>query len=338
MAYTGYQKCKYCYWWKEHKQCMKTLATDTCEDYKHYDETCGNCKHYRKHKKCLDVAEWDTCDRFESKSPDESCKNCRLFGKKRCPKRSRDPHGTCESFTPARVKTDDEIIDEILLADEPDTKKPVPRKTRDDDDEEETALAPMDRSQLANHSTIKKMIHSGMRPDEMAKALGVQLNSTENIENLNRSPDAILKQGLHTALGLLQLAELNYKKSDGKATQLQALNMTLGTVRDLVKDLQTFQDPVKFYYQLEENLIQEAAKRYLQVLTTEIDELRRKTNELVPEHKRSVVNKVFIDFFNGVSTSLRGQYLDLRKELAILLGVQNRIEELDMDGRPGGQE
>jgi uncharacterized phage-like protein YoqJ len=292
------QVCAECYWWKEHASCRKTEPTDSCKDFKDRKSTCGTCKFFRKKVKCENVSEWDTCNYWEIGELYAVCNTC--LKEESCTE-SQKQKGTCDNWQPKAVK----------------------KETAEKHEKQKKDQAP-------TTSRIKDMIQQGMNPQEIADALGIKLACTEVVVDLKTSPDSILKSNLVTTLNLLQLAELNYKQYM-TATNLSAVNETISTVQSLVKDLQAYQDPLKFYNQLDEIVIQEATKAYLQILTTGLHETRLRLFELIPIQRQSVAQRIFADFFDGVAANLKAQYTDLRRVLARTLGVESQVEYLNTE-------
>lgn len=211
-----------------------------------------------------------------------------------------------------------------------------PKKIEDIKPPEKVTDAKTEKTGIS--SRIRDMIQSGKNPQEIADALGVKLSSTEAVIDLKTTPDSILKSQLVTALNLLQLAELNYKEYMTH-NNLSAVNETISTVQSLVKDLQAYQDPLKFYAQLDEIIIQAATKAYLQILTTELHAMRGTIFELIPIQKQSAAQKIFAGFFDGIAGSLKMQYTDIRRILARTLGVESQVEYLNADGdAPTGRQ
>lgn len=294
--------CANCFWWKEHKQCRNTDPSDTCKDFKDRNSTCSACKFFRKRKMCMEVTEWDTCDQWEIGKAYETCQNC--LTKETCRDTAK---GTCDKWQPKLVK-------------------------------EETKAKREQEKEKKKSGSIREMLTEGKNPQEIADALGIKLACSEVVVDLKTSPDAILKSNLVTALNLLQLAELNYKEYMTHSN-LSVVNETISTVQSLVKDLQGYQDPLKFYHQLDEAIIQAATKGYLQILTTELHEMRNRLYELIPVQRHSVAQKMFADFFDGIAANLKMQYTDIRRVLARTLGVEAQVEYLNADSdAPTGRQ
>ena len=302
--------CSNCYWWKEHKQCQNTPADDTCSDFKSRNSTCSTCKFFRKRRKCMNVTEWDTCNYWEVGEKYEICENCKRFGKPKCLERSTDAKSTCERFKPKLLKAS---VEEKYSKGKEQAKE-----------SKEVAT-----SAVKGSTVIKEMIKQGRTPQQIADKLGIKLLTKDAETPQSASPDAVLKNTLFMALNLLQLAELQYKENP-YMKNLQEVNQTISTVQSLVKDLQSYQDPMKFYTQLDEALVQKATIAYLQCLTTEIYELRTKIFDMMPVQKHAIGQKIFSDFFNGVSTNLKVQYMELRRQLARLLGVEAQLDEINV--------
>lgn len=298
--------CLNCFWWKEHKQCKKTAPEDTCEDFKSRNSTCATCKHFRKRKMCMNVVEWDTCNQWAPGDKFEICENCRRFDTPKCREKSTDLKATCDRFKPKLLK--------------PAVEEKYEKEKKEEKEIQKTATTEK------GSVVIKEMIKQGRTPQEIANKLGIKLLTKDAETPQQASPDAVLKNTLFMALNLLQLAELQYKENP-YMKNLQEVNQTIATVQGLVKDLQSYQDPMKFYTQLDEIIVQKATVAYLQALTTEIYELRIKIFDMLPVQKHNIGQKIFGDFFNGVSTNMRAQYMELRRQLARLLGVEAQIEE-----------
>jgi hypothetical protein len=300
--------CLNCYWWKEHKQCKNTPPDDTCSDFKSRNSTCGTCKDFRKRKMCMNVVEWDTCNQWAPGEKYEICENCKRFDTPKCLEKSTDLKASCDRFKPKLLK--------------PTVEEKYEKKKKEEKETKMTATTEK------GSTVIKEMIKQGRSPQQIADRLGIKLLTKDAETPQQASPDAVLKNTLFMALNLLQLAELQYKENP-YMKNLQEVNQTISTVQSLVKDLQSYQDPMKFYTQIDEIIVQKATIAYLQALTTEIYELRLKIFDMLPVQKHNIGQKIFGDFFNGVSSNMKAQYMELRRQLARLLGVEAQIEEIN---------
>lgn len=186
---------------------------------------------------------------------------------------------------------------------------------------------------------IKKMLHDGITPLQVAQQLGVELNETttpslvngkfipakiqnkEDFELNEHSARSILTNHLIVTLEAIGISEEAYsdKPTQGNALALTAL---IETTQSLIRDLESRQTPERKVDYIDAQVIQPMVTDMIKELSIEINQVRNEMLKYVSIDKQGVVLELIKQALSGFGQKSKLIYDSKIKKLKDLMGAK----------------